>query len=59
MRNTSKWGKLWFFGPGKGPAGHARVFGLEMDAKKIAVEANGGILGYIGLQPGGKMEIPV
>jgi hypothetical protein len=45
----------WLFGPGKGPAGYARGFGIETDTKKIA---SGGKWGYIGSQPKGKTEIP-
>lgn len=37
-------GQIMVFGPGKGPAGHARVFGMETDTKKSRAEANGGIL---------------
>jgi hypothetical protein len=43
-------------GPSKGFAGHAWVFGLRMDAKKME---GGGNRWYICLQPKGKMEIPV
>ena len=43
-------------GPSKGFAGHAWVFALRMDAKKME---GGGNRWYICLQPKGKMEIPV
>jgi hypothetical protein len=32
------------FGPGKGPAGHVLIYGMETDAKKIA---SGRTWGYI------------
>jgi Transposase DDE domain group 1 len=33
-----------FWGPGGDPAGHARDFGMEKDAKRLSVEANGDAL---------------
>jgi hypothetical protein len=48
-------GQIMVFCPGKGPSGHAQVFGLRMDAKKME---GGGNRWYICSQPKGKMEIP-
>ena len=40
QKSPSKWGKSRFLGPGRGPAGRARGFGLGTDAKKIASRGN-------------------
>jgi hypothetical protein len=48
--------QIMAFCAGDGPAGHARGFGMETDAKTIA---HGGTPWYILLLPKRKMEIPV
>jgi hypothetical protein len=43
-KSAFEMGQMMVFGPGGGPTGHARGFGMETDAKRSQAEKNEGIL---------------